>query len=144
MLQMENDKKLIGKTIIDLNLILTNKLEGFDFDTKHKSVSLDTEFKILHLLHNYGRLTPNELVDKLYIAKSNLSNQCKQMMEKGLIKQFGDKDDKRVVLYGLNPKGEEKYNDSMSKILENFNKVVSNNYSEEVTETIIKLGLLLG
>lgn len=140
---MENDNRLLSRAIIDLNLILTNRIEGFDFETKHKKLNIDTEFKILHLLVNYGRLTPNEIVSKLYIAKSNLSNQCKLMMKEGLIKQYGDKDDKRVVCYGLCPKGEEKYNEVMSEVLKSFDKEVNVVNIDEIKEHITKIGMLL-
>lgn len=140
---MENDIKLLGKTLIDLNLILTNQIEGFNFETKHKNVSVDTEFKILHLLENYGRLTPGELVNKLFIAKSNLSNQCKDMMNKGLIKQFSDKNDKRVVCYGLCQRGKEKYEETLVEVIKNFNEAINPNNFEDIKRHIIELSLLI-
>ena len=140
---MDNDKKLLGRALIDLNLILTNKIEGFDFETKHKKLNVDTEFKILHLLVNHGRLTPNEIVSKLYIAKSNLSNQCKIMMKAGYIKQYGDKDDKRIVCYGLCPKGEERYYEVLTRIVDSFEEEVNEVNIDEIKEHIKKIGSLL-
>ena len=137
------NENVLGKALMDLNLVLTNRMEGFDFESKHKEVAVDLEFKILHLLANYGRLTPNELIAKLFIAKSNLSNQCKEMMKKGLITQFSGKNDKRIVCYEICETGRAMYNTRLEKVVEYFNVVVDEKDRERVTELMTELDKLI-
>ena len=136
---MENDNKVFEKALVDLNLALSHRLEGFDFISGHRRTNIDIEFKILHLLETYGRLTPAELMQKLYVAKSNLSNQCKVMMQKSLIKQYGDKQDRRVVCYGICALGREKYQNTLKEVVRNFENIVAEYDWDEAKKLVVKL-----
>ena len=142
-MEEKNVNEKLGKALMDLNLVLTNRVEGFDFESKHKRVAVDLEFKILHLLVNYGRLTPNELINKLFIAKSNLSNQCKAMMKKGLITQFSGRSDKRVVCYDICEAGKKEYYARSEKVIEYFDEVIKNSDKEKIYELMIELDTLI-
>ncbi|MBQ7307665.1 MAG: winged helix-turn-helix transcriptional regulator [Clostridia bacterium] len=136
---MENDNKVFEKALVDLNLALSHRLEGIDFISGHRRTNIDIEFKILHLLETYGRLTPAELMQKLYVAKSNLSNQCKVMMQKSLIKQYGDKQDRRVVCYGICALGREKYQNTLKEVVRNFENIVAEYDWDEAKKLVVKL-----
>ena len=138
-INMENNDKVFEKALIDLSLALSHRLEGFDFVSGHRRTNIDIEFKILHLLETYGRLTPQELMQKLFIAKSNLSSQCKIMMQKSLIKQYADKQDRRVVCYGICALGKEQYQNTLKDIIRNFENIVAEYDQEEAKQLVVKL-----
>lgn len=137
------DLTKLGNDIIELNLLLTNQTEGFDFETKHKKNIANTKFKLLCLLKIYKTLTPTMLVEKLLIAKSNLSNLCKSMIKDELIIQVALSDDKRTISYELTEKGNEEYQITMEKITNNLQSSVNNDNLIRINTLVNELKLLL-
>lgn len=103
--------------LIDLRIVLTTACDGFSVENGSKDTILSTRTKVLHLLS--GRdMTPAELIDVLGVAKSNLANLSKSMIEDGVIESYKNADNMRNVYYRVCDKGLEE--------LRNYKKDLSN------------------
>jgi len=117
------EKNNIGKYLFELNMILDSHLESFDFKKKHKKNSINTQIKLLFILDTYGRQTTNQLVKKLLIAKSNLSNLCKDMLCNNLIKKFPCEKVSNIVCYEITDVGKIMLDEVLEQVLCNVNNL---------------------
>lgn len=81
---------------------------------------------------------PSELAKKLRVTAGSIAQLLKSLEQQGLIQRTNDKTDRRVTLVTLTPKGNAKFNQARSQIVETFEKVVTV-LGEEDSKTFIAL-----
>ena len=107
-----------------------------------KNESTNTQIKVLYFVDEYSSISPQILISKLGIVKSNLALITKKMIQEGLIESKKGLNDKRSIFYTITPKGKEQLDlylselnklfkfedveleDNMDKVLEFLNKKV--------------------
>ncbi len=115
----------LAKNIIKARILTQNACESFSKDTSKKD-SLPVNVRILFMIADYGRVSPTLLIDKLYIAKSNLALMCKQLISDGLIESSSDLRDKRIIYYSLTDKGREFLDSKLESIEYNITRLCTN------------------
>lgn len=94
----------IADDLIYLRIALTNMCDGFSSSNSSKMVNLSIRTKILFLLKD-GDQTPTELISVLCIAKSNLVNTMKPMIEDGVVVTYRHENNSKNIFYRLTEKG---------------------------------------
>ena len=86
--------------------------------------STNNELKVLFFVDEYQSISPQILVSKLGIAKSNLALMTKKMIAENLIFRQKSETDGRAILLSITPKGKkmlDDYLDNISKIFPDEN-----------------------
>lgn len=128
----------ISDDIIALRIMLTHLCDGFSFENSNKSSVLSTRTKILYLLKEKD-LTPIELINTLCIAKSNLANILKVMIQDGVVISYKNSNNSKNINYQITPKGLEELNEYIETMMQLFNskcKAPSEELSKSLTEII--------
>ncbi|MDR0850751.1 MAG: MarR family transcriptional regulator [Christensenellaceae bacterium] len=100
------EKLNLAKNILMTRILSQNACEEFNKKANKKSLFQASE-RVLFLIEQYSSVSPSVLIEKLYIAKSNLAPICKQLLNEELIKVRQDTIDKRIIYYSLTEKGKE-------------------------------------
>ena len=95
--------------LIKLRLMLASYSEGYDVVEANKSTPLSTRIKILYALKDKD-MTPNEFIEEICIAKSNLANLLKSLISDGVVIGYKNADNSRNVNYRLTQKGLDELN----------------------------------
>ena len=85
-----------------------------------KNDATNNVLKVLYFVDEYQTISPQVLVSKLGIVKSNLALLTKNMIKDGLIYSQKSLTDGRAIMYGITPKGKrmlDEYLDNLNKIL---------------------------
>ncbi len=85
-----------------------------------KNDATNNVLKVLYFVDEYQSVSPQILVSKLGIVKSNLALLTKKMIADGLIYSQKSLSDGRAITYQIAPKGKQmlnEYLDSLNKIL---------------------------
>ena len=100
-----------------------------------KNEATNNQLKVLYFVDEYNSISPQVLISKLGIVKSNLALLTKKMIEDKLIEVKKSITDKRAIFYSITPKGKamlDEYLETIEKIfhddieLENsFNDILS-------------------
>lgn len=111
-------KKELMKSIISVCSTLENLCEGFDI--KSKSALISSKLKILVFVDEAKKISPSALIDKVGIAKSNLTLLCQGLCNDNLLERQKDEFDSRVVFYSLTSKGKDYLNSNLDTLSNNF------------------------
>lgn len=90
--------------LIELRILINSVCDGFSNDNLNKNLSLSTKTKILFLLKDKD-LCPSDMIFSLGIAKTNLANILKSMMDEELIISYKNIDNSKNVFYRITAKG---------------------------------------
>ena len=112
------EKLTLAKNILMTRILSQNACEEFNKRANKKSL-LGVSIRVLFLIGEYDGVSPSVLIDRLYIAKSNLASLCKQLISDGLIEARQDAADKRIIYYSLTQKGKEYLNARLEIIGQN-------------------------
>ena len=82
--------------------------------------------KVLYFVDEYQSVSPQILISKLGIVKSNLALLTKKMIADGLIYSQKSSSDRRAINYQIAPKGKQMLND----YIDNLNKILHEQSSE--------------
>ena len=82
--------------------------------------STNNELKVLYFVDEYQSISPQILVSKLGIAKSNLALMTKRMISENLIYRQKSKTDGRAILLSITEKGKKMLDDYLSNIAKIF------------------------
>ena len=96
----------LAKNILMTRILSQNACEEFNKKANKKSL-LQASFRVLFLIGEYGSVSPSVLIERLYIAKSNLTPICKQLLTEELIEVTKETKDLRIIYYSLTEKGKE-------------------------------------
>jgi len=124
--------------LIDLRIALTTDCDGFSVENSNKNLILSTRTKILYLLSDRD-MTPAELISSLGIAKSNLANLSKVMIEDGAIESYKTIDNLRNVYYRISSLGLEELHDYKSSL----NNLFCSKFSENISELEVLIDKIL-
>lgn len=105
----------LAKNILMTRILSQNACEDFNRKANKKSL-LQASERVLFLIGEFGSISPSNLIEKLYIAKSNLTPICKQLLIEELIEVKQDVADKRIIYYSLTKKGEARLNARLETI----------------------------
>ena len=131
--------------LIDLRIELMSCCDGFSSKDSNKDLILSSKLKILHLLSQKD-LTPNELIDKLCIAKSNLANLSKTLINEGVIDSYKTAGNSRNIFYRITDEGRkliEEYKSNLNKLLDkhSYDKDTLSYHIDEILQ-ILKKGII--
>lgn len=93
------------KQLTELRILLDEFCDGFNTATFNKNNTLTFRSKFLHLLARYGERPPQFFIEKLCLAKGNLTQLCKPLLEEGVIMVKKNLKAQRGILYALTEKG---------------------------------------
>ena len=105
----------LAKNILMTRILSQNACEDFNKKASKKNL-LATSVRVLFLIGEYESVSPSVLIEKLYIAKSNLAPICKQLISEELIEARQDTIDRRIIYYSLTQKGKEYLNTKLETI----------------------------
>lgn len=92
--------------IMDLRITLAGCCDGFSVKDSCKNLLFSNKTKVLYLLDKKDAM-PSDLIAAIGIAKSNLANLLKSMMEDGTIESYRNSNNTRNVFYAITDKGRE-------------------------------------
>lgn len=128
----------VSDDILALRIMLTHLCDGFSFENSNKSLVLSTRTKILYLLKEKD-LTPIELINALCIAKSNLANLLKVMIQDGVVVSYKNLNNSKNIIYQITPQGLTELNEYVDSMMQLFNskcKAPNEELSKSLTEII--------
>ena len=127
----------LSDDIITLRIMLTHLCDGFSFENSNKSSVLSTRTKILYLLKEKD-LTPIELINTLCIAKSNLANILKFMIQDGVVVSYKNSNNSKNINYKITSQGLKELNEYIDTMMQLFtSKCKASN--EELSKSLTKI-----
>lgn len=132
---MADDNLELARNIMRLRILSSNACESFEKQMNKKNL-LTTKVRILFLIDEYKTVSPTFLIDRLYVAKSNIALFCKQLMLEGLISSSQDLIDKRIIYYCLTQKGKEFLKSKLSFIQDNLDLAVDGDTKKKLNESM--------
>ena len=98
--------------------------------TKNEATS--TELKVLYFVDTQKNCSPQILISKLGIVKSNLALITKKMIKDELISSKKSTTDRRAITYYILPKGKQ----MLDEYLENLDKIFHEHESEDLKKSL--------
>ena len=132
---MADDNLELARNIMRLRILSSNACESFEKQMNKKNL-LTTKVRILFLIDEYKTVSPTFLIDRLYVAKSNIALFCKQLLLEGLITSSQDLIDKRIIYYCLTQKGKEFLKSKLSFIQDNLDSAVDTDTKKKLNESM--------
>ena len=132
---MADDNLELARNIMKLRILSSNACESFEKQMNKKNL-LTTKVRILFLIDEYKTVSPTFLIDRLYVAKSNIALFCKQLLLEGLISSSQDLIDKRIIYYCLTPKGKEFLKSKLSFIQDNLDSAVDTEEKKKLNDSM--------
>lgn len=117
-------KNSFSKSIIELKLMANRIAEGKGIGAGVFTV----KYQILYLVSSNEKVSPQELIFELNMAKSNLALITKKMVQEGLLISTKEPDNKKQIYYVITEKGKEALKEKM--------KVIDNSFSVENKEVL--------
>lgn len=136
------EKLDLAKNIMKARILTQNACESFH-KSSNKKQSLPIQTRILFLIQEYGKVSPTLLIEKLYIAKSNLALMCKKLITLGYIQASQDLIDKRVIYYCLTPSGQEYLQQKLKSIENNLINSYTQQELQIINEKLIEINEIL-
>lgn len=130
-----------AENLIYLRIALGHMCDGFSSSNSSKLTSLSIRTKILFLLKN-GDLNPSELISALCIAKSNLVNTMKPMIEEGVVVSYRNENNSKNVFYRITDKGVAELREYKMKLSSQYSFVCRGS-DEQISEKIKELTNLI-
>ena len=109
----------ISEKLVGLRIELARLCDGFSQSELSKNVILSTRIKILYELKIHDR-TPGELIAMLCVAKSNLANIVKSMIDDGVLTSYKSGTNLKNVNYAITNKGINELNAYLDRMSECF------------------------
>lgn len=87
-----------------------------------KNEATNNTLKVLYFVDEYTSISPQILISKLGIVKSNLALLTKKMIKDGLIYSKKSLNDKRSIVYSITPKGKNMLNEYLNSLNKIFHE----------------------
>lgn len=101
-----------AKSIIELKLASDRIAEG-----KGKGAGVFTvRYQILYLIASNDKISPQELIYELKMAKSNLALITKKMIRDGVISSFKEEGNRKQIYYSITDQGKKELQTKMDAI----------------------------
>lgn len=123
----------IVDNLIELRILINSACDGFSNDSLNKNISLSTKIKILFLLENKD-LCPSDMTESLGVAKTNLANLLKKLIEENMVISYKNAENSKNVFYRISDEGKKVLSNYKSKLYDS----IKNNYvlDEKITESL--------
>ncbi|MGN0961673.1 MAG: hypothetical protein ACI4PF_05715 [Christensenellales bacterium] len=108
--------------LIDLRINLSSKCDGFSLKDSSKNLILSSKIKVLFLL-NGKDMTQGELILSLSMAKSNLANLLKSMINENVIESYRNATGPRNIYYKITNLGSIQLSDYKKSLKSVFSSV---------------------
>lgn len=139
---MENSS--LERQLILLRIELEKLCDGYDTDDANKKSNLTLKMKVLFCLSEDGELSPNYLISKLGIAKSNLTMLCRNLLDEGVIASKKSETDRRNISYIITNKGAKQLKSYLNQVrLDNIGLYKSDRYVKSLEKKISEVLKLL-
>lgn len=116
-----------AKNIIELKLVSDRIAEG-----KGKGAGVFTvRYQLLYLISSKEKISPQELIEELKMAKSNLALITRKMIKEGVITSFKEEGNRKQIYYRITPTGKKELKSKMDAI--------NNMQTEESKEMLMHL-----
>lgn len=122
-----------SKDILSLLINLENLLKSESQD------KFDIKLKVLHLVQENENTSPNFLIEKLGMARSNLAIMCNKLVKENLIKKQSKSQNKKEIFYTITVKGSEFLNAHYARADETINKLRHINKILKLTRDLDKI-----
>ena len=109
----------ISDKLIDLRILLMSECDGFSTKESCKNLMLSNKLKVLFMLSKKD-LMPCELIGSLGMAKSNLANLLKSMIQEGIIESYKTLNNSRNVFYRITETGEKELAEYKTHLRDEF------------------------
>lgn len=120
-----------AKSIIELKLQVDKIIESQNMG------AFTAKYKMLYLIMFHAETSPQQLISSLNMAKSNLAQLAKKLVQEGLINQVKEVNNKKQIYYIISEKGKK-------ELLAKMNKINNINVKkDEVIECLKKLSKTL-
>ena len=103
-----------ARKILEIKSLTQTICSAFNNDTTNNTL------KVLYFVDEYQSISPQILVSKLGIAKSNLALMTKKMISDGLLYSQKSNTDGRSILLSITPNGKKMLDEYLSKISKIF------------------------
>ncbi|WP_177159735.1 MarR family winged helix-turn-helix transcriptional regulator [Anaerobranca gottschalkii] len=123
-------------------LIKTKKYAKKKFFLPSHCPLTETQFKTLIILKNNPNITLRSLSSELNVSNSSLSIMLNKLVEDGWVDRIYTKEDRRLTLFKLTPKGKNFVESLIGEKIEEFNKdleILSEKEKEELKSSIKNL-----
>lgn len=121
---------------------LQNLCEGFDVNSK--SALISSKLKVLLFIDQVKKVSPSNLIDKVGMAKSNLTLLCQNMCKENLLQRQKDEFDSRVIFYSLTEQGKNYLDTTLQTLTNNFyGQLAYKNKFKEIKNLLDQLKLIL-
>ena len=122
-------------------MVNRQEYENLEYMLKNAdSVKFDIKLKVLHIIKNGEKTTPNDIIDKLGMARSNLAIMCNKLTKENLITKHKDPLNKKEIFYAITPAGlellEEAYNKAENNFIKQRNKTKLKKLASELKKLI--------
>ena len=129
--------------LIYARIALANLCDGFSVANSSKNNILSIKIKILFMLEEKDQ-TPSELISTLCIAKSNLANMLRSLIEEGLVESYKNLNNYRNINYHLTDKGRQELNFYKHFLFSQIHDKINNNPEltqcfEDLTKNLTKI-----
>ncbi len=128
----------ISEKLVELRIDLERLCDGFSTVDLSKNVILSTRVKILYELKIHDR-NPGELISTLCVAKSNLANIIKSMIDDGVVTSYKSGTNLKNVNYTITQKGINELNAYLDRMSECF----YNNFAGDTMQLSSKMDEIL-
>lgn len=116
-----------AKNIIELKLVSDRIAEG-----KGKGAGVFTvRYQLLYLISSKEKISPQELIEELKMAKSNLALITRKMIKEGVITSFKEEGNRKQIYYRITLTGKKELKSKMDAI--------NNMQTEESKEMLMHL-----
>ena len=122
-----------SEEILSLIINLENLLKNSDVE------KFDIKLKVLHLISKQEKTTPNFLIEKLGMARSNLAIMCNKLIKEGLISKHKEPLNKKEIFYKLTEKGTKHLTETYSIAEKSIEKLRNKNKIVKLSKELSKL-----
>ena len=102
--------------LIELRILINSVCDGFSCDNLNKNLSLNAKTKILFLLRDKD-MCPSDMIKFLGVAKTNLANILRSMIEERTIVSYKNIDNSKNIFYRITNDGLKEVKDYKDKLL---------------------------
>ena len=122
-----------SEEILSLVINFENLLKGAEANR------FDIKIKVLHLINNTEKATPNYLIEKLGMARSNLAIMCNKLHKDGYLIKCKEPLNKKEIFYCLTESGKALLNEHFDIADTYINKIRNKNKIVKLSKDLAKL-----